>query len=135
MRDGATTPLVLILMFTITIGAGEALVGVHLGYGTIMDGADTVMDGAGTTHGDGTDGTTGAGAEALAGMGALVGATIGDGEVTELGAHLMAITMATITIITEEEIMHTINLDEDTLEIPMPLLAIVHVQRHEAGRM
>lgn len=114
MPDGATTPQVLISMFTITTGAGEALVGVHLGYGTAMVGADTVMAGATTTHGDIAT-ALGDGADTV-----MVTQVITDmvGAVTEPGAHLSAITMATITIITEEEIMRTINLDEVTLAIP-----------------
>lgn len=89
-----------------TTGAGGALDGTILGYGTAASvGAATIADGDGTIHGGLTVGTTGpmaAGVVALDGAGttgvgaavlALAGAAAGT---TGVGAHLTAIiTMAT----------------------------------------
>ena len=121
MPDGAITRQASILMFTTITGAGEALVGDHLGFGTTGVGAVVASDGAGTV------GTIGAGAvvalvgaeASVAGAGTIgVGAEASAGEVTELGVHLMATTMATTIITTEDEIMLTIKQEGVILVIP-----------------
>ncbi|PWL38158.1 hypothetical protein DKG77_07680 [Flagellimonas aquimarina] len=98
-----------------TIGA-VALVGAPtLGYGITGAGVALVMDGAGTTHGDGI---VGAGAVASVGAVVMAGPVAGDlpiGVVALAGAGA-AMAMAGTEDIIEDitiEAMHTIEVEED----------------------
>jgi len=127
MAVGEITPPMLASTFIAMVGTIGVMVdsaGVTLGYGIAGVMVDS-MDGAGTGHGDGTDGTIGAG-EVTTDM-----ATVMDGAVIIThGIILITVTDMVITAIEIMVVMATMEITpiigaDVAITIPIPLQAIV----------